>query len=971
MLDSFFTTTTDAVGGNNVEQPDELQPVKTDPGRSYSNNAEDSGAGAAALAKMNEIVDPAPPARKMNSKVEQETTPWPSPFSFFDGGQGVVAEDPLDNFCESVNEVPIFALLSGLHDFTAHNDAMDKDEAPGPEMKNLKDQIARYALSKADPERSPDFFEVHFVKTLKKSELWHPAAETNYRGYERLLQQWPFFLQQPTRRRREILLLNQRNPTNGIANQLEPQTLLDFVVQSDGATYHEKLYGGESERTGTGENEWSSASTSSTLCTRSTQRRPASSTTRRPVSTSTHLSANTKSATGSSSTMARDQSTSTKADAVKSNDVTTKGPQPGQQLGNTTTTALLSSPAVPVATEQIPSSTSPLIFYENAFYEDHLQCSADLEDEEQKLARQLAAFRTAELAPRISTGRVATGSGGAPGVPDDPTPAVPAGSSENEMDFITTLYEKRNTVTVQKLPILPQQRYPSKITAGKVAGRPLRNSFWWPRRFTQMPGIMLEEEGRDQRVQHGKTKDFVPIIEVQPLLSEQCARASVDARAGIEFGDDQFDLSGPLSKTSPSMRPDATTTSVSSSSEEENVLSERELQLARQRGPARYCRRPHKILRTEDGMLVTQPGSRETMHGLFDEALCPENMCPETLFSDDSLAHKGGPPAKNYRPKNQEQPAVPLPPAGPSWPPLQHQSTAMDILTVYSLVHHVGRALDFFGAVWWISHGSMIGALRHGGHMPQDIDIDFAVPWDFFYLFAPGSAFVQRLRRLNIHTSYLYTTAQSLRFCSKRNTVRYSRTVAEFRNSKNFEETLTCGAPFIEIHEIELNPKTYFWTTRVVGRNSRLRGAVNKTLFLPAYKAVFHNHTAVVRKNYGLSALHSGATSALSERTTRTRTAFAGVELDRLDINPPLFELHDYRTKTPFGAYTWVWLPPEPEKVLDSFYGPDWQTQVRVHNNSEATQDGAEKQSGYLRFEKGSVWGLYAKPSGPLLQHFF
>ncbi|CAE7339206.1 ANK3 [Symbiodinium microadriaticum] len=59
--------------------------------------------------------------------------------------------------------------------------------------------------------------------------------------------------------------------------------------------------------------------------------------------------------------------------------------------------------------------------------------------------------------------------------------------------------------------------------------------------------------------------------------------------------------------------------------------------------------------------------------------------------------------------------------------PLAQSLTAQGTLAVYFLVKTVGGLLDEFGVKWWMSSGGLLGAMRNGGILPQDCDVDIAV----------------------------------------------------------------------------------------------------------------------------------------------------------------------------------------------------------------------------------------------------
>jgi len=73
------------------------------------------------------------------------------------------------------------------------------------------------------------------------------------------------------------------------------------------------------------------------------------------------------------------------------------------------------------------------------------------------------------------------------------------------------------------------------------------------------------------------------------------------------------------------------------------------------------------------------------------------------------------------------------------WAPMQH-ALAGESVDLYSMAHHVGRVLDEFNVLWWVVGGTMLGAVRHGGLMRQECDVDMAIPEIFLPLFVgmPG-----------------------------------------------------------------------------------------------------------------------------------------------------------------------------------------------------------------------------------------
>eukprot|EP00928_Gymnodinium_smaydae_P035069 TRINITY_DN24741_c0_g1_i1.p1 TRINITY_DN24741_c0_g1~~TRINITY_DN24741_c0_g1_i1.p1 ORF type:complete len:789 (+),score=176.43 TRINITY_DN24741_c0_g1_i1:78-2444(+) len=57
-----------------------------------------------------------------------------------------------------------------------------------------------------------------------------------------------------------------------------------------------------------------------------------------------------------------------------------------------------------------------------------------------------------------------------------------------------------------------------------------------------------------------------------------------------------------------------------------------------------------------------------------------------------------------------------------------HQQLApREAVQLYQAAATVGRLLDRFGVQWWLSHGALLGAMRHGGLIPTCCDIDLDV----------------------------------------------------------------------------------------------------------------------------------------------------------------------------------------------------------------------------------------------------
>ena len=52
-------------------------------------------------------------------------------------------------------------------------------------------------------------------------------------------------------------------------------------------------------------------------------------------------------------------------------------------------------------------------------------------------------------------------------------------------------------------------------------------------------------------------------------------------------------------------------------------------------------------------------------------------------------------------------------------------------LQIYRMLNTVGQILSRFGVEWFVSHGTLLGAIRHGGQIPHDCDLDISMfSWD-------------------------------------------------------------------------------------------------------------------------------------------------------------------------------------------------------------------------------------------------
>lgn len=241
-----------------------------------------------------------------------------------------------------------------------------------------------------------------------------------------------------------------------------------------------------------------------------------------------------------------------------------------------------------------------------------------------------------------------------------------------------------------------------------------------------------------------------------------------------------------------------------------------------------------------------------------------------------------------------------------SWPPAQ-RLTAEGSLTVYYLVKTVGSLLDAFGVKWWASAGALLGAVRNGGLLPQDCDVDFAI-WrpDASQLVRP--AFRAALAAAGI-ASYQVPIYFQFRFCLSQ--------VPALADHRSVDAGLTCYLPYIDGHLVDRSPH-----------------AADSWYYI-------HRTDLQYARSHPLSGIFQEEEG----------------KADRIS------EYKDVRQRIQFGEHAEVWAPQkrETELYLDTVYGSDWRYMIRGRDNLQVFRT-TESGTG----DHGPFWGSFSRPSGPL-----
>ncbi|CAE8593940.1 unnamed protein product [Polarella glacialis] len=222
-----------------------------------------------------------------------------------------------------------------------------------------------------------------------------------------------------------------------------------------------------------------------------------------------------------------------------------------------------------------------------------------------------------------------------------------------------------------------------------------------------------------------------------------------------------------------------------------------------------------------------------------------------------------------------------------TWPPTQ-RLTAQGALATYFLVKTVGGLLDTFGVRWWASAGALLGAVRNGGILPQDCDVDIAI-WrpDAHQLVKP--AFRAALAAAGV-VSYHMPIYFQFRFCLAQ--------VPAAADRRSVDGGLACYLPYVDGHLADVVPHE------------------------PDRWHYIHRTDLQYAHSFPLSGIF--------------RRSSGGA-------------LSDARQRLPFGSYFEVWAPQAAaaELYLTTVYGGDWQRVLRGRRDNEllhnATEVGSKK----------------------------
>lgn len=251
------------------------------------------------------------------------------------------------------------------------------------------------------------------------------------------------------------------------------------------------------------------------------------------------------------------------------------------------------------------------------------------------------------------------------------------------------------------------------------------------------------------------------------------------------------------------------------------------------------------------------------------------------------------------------------------WPPVQRLKRE-GAMVIYNLIHALGVILDAFGVRWWASAGSLLGAVRNGGLMLQDCDVDIAI-WrpDAHYLVETRFRAALAAAGIMMYQLPIYL---EFRFC-----LTQVPAAAEHRSP---DGSLSCLMPYVDGHLADA-----------------VRGRVGRWHYI-------HQTELKYAHNFPMEGLFRQQGE----------------------------DLLDERRRVPFGNYTEVWVPQARlvDYYLSTVYGSDWQTALRgrygtlVHddaaNGGEAFWGLFAKPSGPLRDVMGELhaMGVLGPPRIPV-----
>ena len=105
---------------------------------------------------------------------------------------------------------------------------------------------------------------------------------------------------------------------------------------------------------------------------------------------------------------------------------------------------------------------------------------------------------------------------------------------------------------------------------------------------------------------------------------------------------------------------------------------------------------------------------------LTQDSTMPTDDDPDvdSLFSPDSWLFTLNEDSNNNNENKEKRPTINAPP---------QLTDAKTVRRVYALARDVTSALDALGVHYWTSGGTTLGAVRHGGLIPWDDDVDICI----------------------------------------------------------------------------------------------------------------------------------------------------------------------------------------------------------------------------------------------------
>lgn len=249
------------------------------------------------------------------------------------------------------------------------------------------------------------------------------------------------------------------------------------------------------------------------------------------------------------------------------------------------------------------------------------------------------------------------------------------------------------------------------------------------------------------------------------------------------------------------------------------------------------------------------------------------------------------------------------------WPPKQ-RSTPKEALELYGLIHVITAVLDKAGVHFWADAGTLLGAKRHQGLMPQECDADFALWRDDVMHFSPGSEVLKELATYGIRVFHM-SFYMAFRACIVK--------TAGLEGSAATNSQLGCREPYIDFH-----------TAEVVFSNSR------------QWKYSHFPDDRVSKHVFSLDGL--------------------------LIVQSAGRVVKDMRSRIPFGD-TFVWAAQQESPAsqsadyLEKVYGKDCMTTMRQRdsrNPRNRSSTMTEDRPLVKRMQPWEFVGMIARPTGPL-----